>query len=196
MNMENMIEKAKENKMSILGVIGTIAAVLLGKKMHDRKKGSGAYRFQLPMDGSKMPEEEAFFAFKQRDGIAPNGSAMNRMQWMNRYSESGYSKGTHGKKGRGQQAWSSWSESLVPSDDEGQWSGAASQESQLFGGAFGNSISDSDEGQWSGAASQESQLFGGDFGSSISENDEGQWGGSTGSTDSFSSDFFPATPKF
>lgn len=169
MSMENMIEKAKENKMTIFGVLGAIAAAFLGKKFVDKRRGSSAYRFQLPMDGSKMPEEEAFFAFKQREGYAP-GSAnpMNRMEWMNEYSEGGYVKGAHGRNAYAQDEWASWSEKLISNDDEGQWSEVSSGDSQLFGGAFGGSISEADEGSWGGSST----------------------------TDNFSADFYPEVPKF
>lgn len=165
--MDNMIETAKENKMTIFGVIGAIAAVFLGKKVVEKRRGSGAYRFQLPMSGGKMPEEEAFFAFKQRDGRT-NNVTINRMEWMNKYAEAGYNKPKHGKGGPGEAMWSEWSKDLLTDEDGGQWSQSSSEESKLFDGAFGSEFTDYEEGQWGGSES----------------------------SDNFSSDFFPKVPKF
>jgi len=116
-----------ENKNKIMIGLGVIAAAFLGKKMHDRRKGSGAIRFfPVPSTGRFASQQEAFFAFKQREngGKASDSrysKPMSRKEWMNRLAPSGVYKagefeegGLYAQGGKADQAYQQW---------QAQWAG-------------------------------------------------------------------------
>ena len=87
-----------ENKNKILMGLGAIAAVFLGKKLYDRRSGSGAmYLFGVPKSGNYGTDEEAFFAFMQREDASGKASAgdryknlQSRKEWMRNLAPSPY----------------------------------------------------------------------------------------------------------
>jgi hypothetical protein len=117
-----------ENKNKIMIGLGVIAAAFLGKKMHDRRKGSGAVRlFPVPSEGRFATQQEAFFAFKQRENegkaIADSrySSPIGRRDWMRRLAPDGVYKaaefegeGIYAKGGKADQAYREW---------QAQWAG-------------------------------------------------------------------------
>jgi len=117
-----------ENKNKIMLGLGAIAVALLGKKMYDGRKGSGALRlFPVPNKGRFASEQEAFFAFMQREDRDGKASSYRfkkpktRKEWMSSLAptdtynaEEFEEEGLYAPNGKAEQEYRKW---------QAQWSG-------------------------------------------------------------------------
>ena len=168
-----------ENKNKILMGLGAIAAVFLGKKLYDRRSGSGAmYLFGVPTSGNYGSDEEAFFAFMQRKDTDDKASATGRYDslqsrklWMRNMAPGAYSAaqfeegGLYSKGGKAEQAFYQWQSQWADGmgvGNQGSWS--ADGGSDQFGGDFtltNSQASKYSEGDSSWSASGSSDPFSG-----------------------------------
>lgn len=165
-----------ENKNKILIGLSAIAAAFIGKKMYDKRRGSGAmYLFPVPARDRFATEQEAFFAFMQRrgeDGKARTARYKNpqsRREWMKNLGPSGAydisefeGEGLYSQGGRADEAYYAWQRQWADGyiGGEGAWSQGKSSDSDWDGAmsedwaSKAQSFKESDE-TWSGTTTDD-----------------------------------------